>query len=1538
MKYIKRISAVFLAMIMIVTSLSANVMFAFANSNSTADIKVQQSWGKPGTSVEVNVEIENNPGIIGALLSVNYDDGLTLVNATTGSAFAPLAMTNPGEFKSPCNFSWDAPDIAKEDIKDGVILTLTFEFSETVTPGTKLNIGVSADDDAFIDSSLTPVELNITNNEIIAINYLPGDVNNDGKVNMTDVVLLRRDITGGYNVSVNKSAEDVNADGKVNMTDVVLIRRYITGGYGVVLLPSELKHTHTMEEIKRIEATCTDAGNIAYWHCTECDKYFTDVNGVRTVTLADTIIPAKGHTEVIDPYEAPTYDKTGLTEGSHCSVCNFVIKKQEVIPKLEKNEYAITYHIANNDKYLQSLDIENPNPTVYTSEDGLKLSNLNVDGYVFEGWYDGQGANGELVKNITIGEKGNIDLYAKWTPVVYNVQYKSDIFVDKAKDSYTVNEGLTLSTPRLSNYTFTGWTDENGTLYKDGKIPVGTTGTITLTANWTSERNKTFTKPKLDAPIIVEDESNNTIFFTYEIGEIQNVPVYTVYDFGYIAGDGITQTRTETYSTKISDTMMQTFSNSVSNATTKSSDWTLSKDWNESTSIDEQSYTEKGLTKEEAETIAKSSTDTWNISSGSSGSSSHTTITTNQNGWENQAKVNLSSSHKDSESDTHKEHTDNEFHINGKVEYKAPVVTGSIDTGYERKWGSEDSHTESSENSVSGGFEVGGAKNKSDTTSDTSESSSSWNSSSSFGGSTTNSTSKTTSNTISEKIAKTYGYGKTYALGGGSSESQGLQSTQSENNEYESSVTYSKDTSETITSEWTTQSTKAGYHRWIMVGQAHVFAIVGYNMATKSFFTYTYSVMDDTEPLKPFEDYSYTTGNYNDAENGVIPFEIPFEVAEYVSERTSCSAGLKIDQSTGIITEYNGTDTFVVIPEYMNVGNGDVVKVTGISPTAFKGNTSIKEVRLSDFITEIPDNSFEGCTSLFKITGGSITSIGSEAFKDCSSMEIILIDNYIKSIGENAFVGCERLLVNAANAEVAEATVNSGAKNIQLYINGEVIDGGVDAFDGKTLEVPQNTESFALCGYGYTYPGLSIVSNANSTIINKTGFNVSTGTPLKTSSSDVVLNQVTVDSNGLGIIFTADNTNLLMQGNIAVITDTDKSVLGKNIVFGESNDKVVGTLNVSGNIYVNGKADGSKYLARKGDEIVYIDDEMYNNLLNPHTVVFNANGGTVSETQRTMYYGQMYNDLPVPEREFYTFDGWFTEPEGGSEITEKSTFEETEDIILFAHWTLNTFNASFNANGGIVSETNRTVVYGSTLGTLPTPTRDYYTFDGWFTAVDGGEEVTADTVFTSTEDVTYYAHWTLNPLSDWTKASEMPSDAVAINTKYSYTQRSYTTSGSSSMSGWTKYDTKRTSWGGTQGPVYSNPSNGSRNVWSEQYETGRTHHYVYYHYANSSYSSFSYAQSSSYNNYREFDVTSALTYHKDYSGHAGYRYYHNGSNYYIVWLSREYDDIQYGTRWYYQDPVYTYYYYKDENKEATTDPTGQSNVSNVQEWVQYRVK
>jgi hypothetical protein len=42
---------------------------------------------------------------------------------------------------------------------------------------------------------------------------------------------------------------------------------------------------------------------------------------------------AKGHVEVTDEAVEPTYSETGLTEGTHCSVCNEILKAQETVEK-----------------------------------------------------------------------------------------------------------------------------------------------------------------------------------------------------------------------------------------------------------------------------------------------------------------------------------------------------------------------------------------------------------------------------------------------------------------------------------------------------------------------------------------------------------------------------------------------------------------------------------------------------------------------------------------------------------------------------------------------------------------------------------------------------------------------------------------------------------------------------------------------------------------------------------------------------------------------------------------------------------------------------------------------------------------------------------------------------------------------------------------------------------------------------------------------------------------------------------------------------
>lgn len=143
-----------------------------------------------------------------------------------------------------------------------------------------------------------------------------------------------------------------------------------------------------------------------------------------------------------------------------------------------------------------------------------------------------------------------------------------------------------------------------------------------------------------------------------------------------------------------------------------------------------------------------------------------------------------------------------------------------------------------------------------------------------------------------------------------------------------------------------------------------------------------------------------------------------------------------------------------------------------------------------------------------------------------------------------------------------------------------------------------------------------------------------------------------------------------------------------------------------------------------------------------YTVTFNANGGSVDPDSKSVTYNSTYGTLPTPTRTGYTFAGWYTSSSNGTQITSSSRVSITSNQTLYAHWTINSYTVTFNANGGSVSPSSSRANYNSNV-TLPTPSRANYRFDGWYTSISGGNRVGGGgNSYKVTGNTTLYAHWT----------------------------------------------------------------------------------------------------------------------------------------------------------------------------------------------------
>lgn len=94
-----------------------------------------------------------------------------------------------------------------------------------------------------------------------------------------------------------------------------------------------LAHVHKLMKVDARKATCTEDGNKEYYVCSSCKKLFADADIGKEINKEDTVVKATGHKVVKDSAVPATTTTTGLSEGSHCSVCGQIIVAQKVIPK-----------------------------------------------------------------------------------------------------------------------------------------------------------------------------------------------------------------------------------------------------------------------------------------------------------------------------------------------------------------------------------------------------------------------------------------------------------------------------------------------------------------------------------------------------------------------------------------------------------------------------------------------------------------------------------------------------------------------------------------------------------------------------------------------------------------------------------------------------------------------------------------------------------------------------------------------------------------------------------------------------------------------------------------------------------------------------------------------------------------------------------------------------------------------------------------------------------------------------------------------------
>ena len=365
-----------------------------------------------------------------------------------------------------------------------------------------------------------------------------------------------------------------------------------------------------------------------------------------------------------------------------------------------------------------------------------------------------------------------------------------------------------------------------------------------------------------------------------------------------------------------------------------------------------------------------------------------------------------------------------------------------------------------------------------------------------------------------------------------------------------------------------------------------------------------------------------------------------------------------------------------------------------------------------------------------EIHGRPVRRIDDNAFKGCSGMYFVSIPEGVTGIGANVFTGCTSL-------EVVEYLGDCPSAPNVVYS---------DTPDTLTSFVPYGIDSWAeaLAAGTWRERRVSLMPDAwdpdddfvaDGTLITPTSEVQSHGTHTLSSTDENDYFRVYMTAGRRYVLESTGNFDV--DGVLYSKASDDKySLVASNDDGGSgSNFRIEYTPSVTQMYYLRvfvAPVVGGGEAASYDLQYSYVEPTKF-------TVTFNASGGTVSPTTRSVASGATVGTLPTPTQTGYDFKGWWTAKSGGTQVT--ASTKVTANVTYYAHWQAKAFTVSFNPTNGSVNPKSKTVQYNRPYGALPVATQTGYNFLGWFTERSGGTQVTDTTKMTRTADHTLFAHW-----------------------------------------------------------------------------------------------------------------------------------------------------------------------------------------------------